>query len=124
MVVVGLAIICKVVYIATVKRSYWMEVASMLTRDSVDVKPVRGNILSCDGRLMASSLPEYRLFMDFKAGGDDNETRDSLWEAKVDSICMGLHEIFPEKTMPRNAVEGFGTSVALNSVVDMSFYSI
>ena len=98
MVVVGLAIICKVVYIATVKRSYWMEVASMLTRDSVDVKPVRGNILSCDGRLMASSLPEYRLFMDFKAGGDDNETRDSLWEAKVDSICMGLHEIFPEKT--------------------------
>ena len=26
--------------------------------------------------------------------------------------------------MPRNAVEGFGTSVALNSVVDMSFYSI
>ena len=36
----------------------------------------------------------------------------------------GGNEIFPEKTMPRNAVEGFGTSVALNSVVDMSFYSI
>ena len=40
-------------------------------------------------------------------------------------LCFGGgNEIFPEKTMPRNAVEGFGTSVALNSVVDMSFYSI
>lgn len=98
MLAVGLVVIIKVAYIATVKRDYWMDVASRLVRDSVDVKPVRGNILSCDGRLMASSLPEFRMFMDFKAGGDDNETRDSLWEAKVDSICMGLHDIFPTKT--------------------------
>ena len=98
MLAVSLAILVKIVYIATVERSYWMAVASTLTKDSVDVKPIRGNILSCDGRLMASSLPEFKLFMDFKAGGDDNETRDSLWNAKVDSICMGLHEIFPEKT--------------------------
>ena len=66
MLAVGLFIIFRVVYISTVKREYWMEVASRLTRDSVDVKPVRGNILSCDGRLMAGSLPEFRLFMDFK----------------------------------------------------------
>lgn len=98
MLAVGLMIIFKVAYIATVKRDYWMDVASRLVRDSVDVKPVRGNILSCDGRLMASSLPEFRMYMDFKAGGDDNKTRDSLWNAKVDSICMGLHEIFPTKT--------------------------
>ena len=98
MLAVGLVVLFKVAYIATAKRSYWMKVAATLKRDSVDVKPIRGNILSCDGRLMASSLPEYRIYMDFKAGGDENETRDSLWEAKVDSICMGLHEIFPEKS--------------------------
>ncbi len=98
MLAAGLLIIIKVAYIATVKRDYWMDVASRLVRDSVDVKPVRGNILSCDGRLMASSLPEFRMFMDFKAGGDENEQRDSLWEASVDSICMGLHDIFPTKT--------------------------
>ena len=98
MLAAGLLIIIKVAYIATVKRDYWMDVASRLVRDSVDVKPVRGNILSCDGRLMASSLPEFRMFMDFKAGGDENKQRDSLWEASVDSICMGLHEIFPTKS--------------------------
>lgn len=95
MVIVGIAILAKATYIATAKRSYWMEVAARLKKDSVDVKPVRGNILSCDGRLMASSLPEYRLYMDFKAGG---EVKDSLWRAKIDSICEGLHTIFPEKS--------------------------
>ena len=92
---IGLLILGKALYIATVKRDYWMKVASRLKKDSVDVKPIRGNILSCDGRLMASSLPEYKLYMDFMAGG---EKKDSLWTKKVDSICIGLHEIFPEKS--------------------------
>ena len=92
---IGLLILGKALYIATVKRDYWMKVASRLKKDSVDVKPIRGNILSCDGRLMASSLPEYKLYMDFVAGG---EKKDSLWTKEVDSICIGLHEIFPEKS--------------------------
>ena len=95
MLLLGILVVGKAFYIATVKRDYWMRVADRLKRDSVMVKPVRGNILSCDGRLMASSLPEYKLFMDFKAGG---EVKDSLWNEKVDSICMGLAQIFPDKT--------------------------
>lgn len=95
MLLAGFVIVGKAMYISTVKRDYWMQVASRLKKDSVDVKPVRGNILSCDSRLMASSLPEFRLYMDFVAGG---EKKDSLWQVKVDSICMGLHEIFPEKS--------------------------
>lgn len=95
MVLLGIMIVGKALYTATVKRDYWMKVADRLKRDSVDVKPVRGNILSCDGRLMASSLPEFKLYMDFKAGGAE---KDSLWNEKVDSICEGLHDIFPEKS--------------------------
>ena len=95
MLLLGLLIVGKAFYIATVQRDYWMKVADRLKNDSVPVKPVRGNILSSDGRLMASSLPEYKLYMDFQAGDED---RDSLWESKVDSICMGLHDIFPEKS--------------------------
>ncbi|MBR6945303.1 MAG: transpeptidase family protein [Prevotella sp.] len=95
MVLLGICIIGKATYTATVKRDYWMKVADRLKRDSVDVKPVRGNILSSDGQLMASSIPEFKLYMVFKAGG---EVKDSLWNEKVDSICEGLHEIFPEKS--------------------------
>lgn len=92
----ALCIVGKSIYIATAKRDYWMKVAQRQKKDSVTVKPTRGNILSCDGQLMASSLPEYKLFMDFKALKEAGN--DSLWDVKEDSICMGLSKIFPELT--------------------------
>ena len=55
---IGFAVVGKAMYIMTAKKDYWTQVASRLKRDSVTVKPNRGNILSCDGQLMASSSPE------------------------------------------------------------------
>ena len=97
----GFAIIGKAMYIMTAKKQYWTEVASRLKRDSVSVKPGRGNILSCDGQLMASSIPEYKVYVDFQAGSNDTtgiHRRDSVWAEKIDSICDGLNKIFPKKS--------------------------
>jgi len=91
----GFAIIGKAFYIMTAKKQYWTEVAGRLKRDSVVVKPNRGNILSSNGQLMASSIPEYKIFMDFQASGFED---DSLWLDKVDSVCEGLHRIFPTRS--------------------------
>lgn len=93
---VALAVLIKAGYIMTAQRSYWEQVAKRETRDSVPVPSQRGNILSDDGQLLASSLPEFKLYMDFKQLHEAKN--DSLWEAKLDSICMGLHDIFPEKS--------------------------
>jgi cell division protein FtsI (penicillin-binding protein 3) len=90
---IGFAIVGKAMYIMTAKKTYWSTVQQKLKHDSIPVKPNRGNILSCDGQLMASSIPEYKIFMDFQASAFEN---DSLWLSKLDSICMGLHDIFPE----------------------------
>jgi len=92
---IGFAILGKAMYIMTVKKDYWTRVASQLKHDSIPMKPNRGNILSCDGQLMASSIPEYKIYMDFQANAFED---DSLWLSKLDSVCIGLHEIFPEKT--------------------------
>ena len=67
MTLIATAIVGKALYIMTAKHDYWMQVAERQKRDSVTVKPNRGNILSCAGQLMASSLPEFKVFMDFKA---------------------------------------------------------
>ena len=93
---IGIAIIGKAFYIMTAKKQYWTEVADRLKRDSVSVKPTRGNILSCDGQLMATSIPEYKIFMDFQAAAFVDG--DSLWQDKVDSVCEGLSKIFPTIT--------------------------
>jgi len=97
--VIGIAVLGKALYIMTAKKQYWTEIADRLKRDSVSVSPNRGNILSCDGQLMASSIPEYKVFMDFQAAAF--EKGDSLWNDKVDSICDGLSRIFPPLT-PEN----------------------
>jgi len=95
MTLIGIAVIGKALYIMTAKKDYWTEVADRLKRDSVSVKPNRGNILSCDDQLMATTIPEYRIFMDFQAAAFED---DSLWLDKVDSVCNGLSRIFPQKS--------------------------
>ena len=98
---IGFAVVGKAMYIMTAKKDYWTQVADRLKRDSVSVRPSRGNILSCDGQLMASSIPEYKVYMAFQAGRDDSihaHKQDSIWEEKIDTICEGLSQIFPSKT--------------------------
>ena len=63
---VGLAIVGKALYLMTAKKDYWTEVAGRLKHDSIPMSPGRGNILSCDGQLMATSIPEYRIYIDFQ----------------------------------------------------------
>lgn len=95
MVLIGIAIICKAGVIMFAERQYWKDVADRFVKENVTVRPTRGNIISSDGQLMASSLPEYKIYMDFKAGG---HLKDSLLMLYMDSICDGLHQIFPDKS--------------------------
>lgn len=91
----GIFIVVKGGFIMFAERQYWQDVADRFVKENVIVKPNRGNILSADGKLMASSLPEYRIYMDFKAGG---ETKDSLLLTHMNEICEGLHKIFPDRS--------------------------
>ena len=95
MVLVGIAIVLKAGVIMFAERQYWNDVADRFIKEEVPLIPNRGNIISSDGQLMASSLPEYKNYMDFKAGG---ELKDSLLILYLDSICDGLHQIFPDKS--------------------------
>lgn len=93
----AVVIVGKAGYIMTVKRDYWSQVADRLKADSVPVDPVRGNILSGDYQLLASSLPEYKIYIDFRAMAESKT--DTLWAEKEDSICRGLNQIFPSMSV-------------------------
>lgn len=96
MALIGIAIIVKAGITMFAERGYWQEVADRFVKENVPIKPNRGNIISSDGRLMASSLPEYRIYMDFKAGGVH---KDTTLTNNLDEICKGLHQIFPDKSV-------------------------
>lgn len=106
MALVGVAIVVKAGIIMFAERQYWQDVADRFVKENVTVKPNRGNIISSDGKLMASSLPEYRIYMDFMSGEKDEKRRkkdqarrDSILTANMDSICIGLNKIFPDKSV-------------------------
>jgi cell division protein FtsI (penicillin-binding protein 3) len=102
---IGICIVVKAAIIMFKERGYWNEVADRFVKENVMVDPNRGNILSGDGKLLASSLPEYTLFMDFMVS-DNNEQRkakeqakkDSLFKLHLNDICDGLHRIFPDRS--------------------------
>ena len=65
----GVAVIGRTIYIMSAKHDYWMEVSKKIESNDKHLYPERGNILSDNGELLASSLPEYKLVIDFKVGG-------------------------------------------------------
>lgn len=96
MMAVTLAMLGKALYMMTAERKFWLDVSERVKLDSTAITPTRGNILSCDGKLMASSLPEFEIFMDFKTLHDAGT--DTLWTENIDAIATGLNNIFPERS--------------------------
>jgi len=83
--------LCKV---QLVEGSKWREKAKLLSTRKRDVAATRGNILSDDGSLLATSLPEYEIRVDGQVLGRDEEE----FSDEVDSLGIGLNKLFPEKT--------------------------
>jgi cell division protein FtsI (penicillin-binding protein 3) len=101
MILCAVGVIIKAGVIMFGERQYWKEVGDRFVRDSVIDPPHRGNILSTDGKLMSSSLPEYEIFMDFLAGSKTKDSlliKDSILMDSLQIICKGLHRIFPDKS--------------------------
>ena len=103
LVLAGLSILGKAIYIMTVEKNFWEQVNDRFIKENEEVIPTRGNILADDGEVLAASLPEYKLYMDFMSWEKDPKrrakeqfNRDSLLHAKMDSICTGVHRILPD----------------------------
>ena len=89
------------------ERDEWNKIKERNIKYNVPIEPHRGNILNDNGELMVSTLPLYRIHLDFvyitkHSQKDENETRrkrDSLWTKEIDALCIGLNEIFPQKSV-------------------------
>ncbi len=85
---VGLvAIIVKMYDTMYVDGDFWRKLGAHQSR-IVEVYPERGNILACDGKLLAASVPTYKLHMDLRAAGMTRELFDSLMPPLADSLAL------------------------------------
>ena len=113
----GIVVIGTALKTMLVERPYWEVVRDRFTKANIIDKAIRGNIYDCNNRLLVGSVPEYRLCIDFRVIDKDSiqrvktqTWRDSAFLADLDSIVMGLHEIFPEyseKKLRDRLLEGY-----------------
>ena len=91
----GIAIIVKTAIVMTKERKEYMDLAEKREYRVRPLEASRGNIFSCDGSLMATSIPIYDIYFDTKT------VNAGLFTEKVDSLSQQLALMLPN----RNAAE-------------------
>ena len=103
MAVWGVLIIVKMGLVMFGERQYWLDVNTKLTPVNRVIEPRRGNILSDDGLLLASSVKQYRVFLDFRTAEKqperakkDQMRKDTLFSKHLAEFARQMNEIFPQ----------------------------
>ncbi len=104
--IVAVGIVVRACDTAFVEREKWLTIAEKQKRPDRLVMPSRGNIYSNDGKLMATSVPRYYLYMDFSADcflepGSKWNSLDTLLHSQrngVDSLSVYLSKKLRDRT--------------------------
>jgi cell division protein FtsI (penicillin-binding protein 3) len=92
-----LLVIYKIVQIQFFERDEWMKLAEKQKISDITVRPKRGNIFASDGRLLASSIPTYYIYMDLRVPAL-NMNDGKLFYENLDSVSYSLSKFFGDKS--------------------------
>lgn len=93
MLLLGIGILAKVLYLQTVEGKKWREKAQALSLKDITIEANRGDILDNQGRLLATSVPFYEIRMDTRSTGMDSY----MFNQKIDSLALRLSRLFGDK---------------------------
>ena len=92
-----IAVAVKIVLIQTTEREQWLRIADQQIKTNQVVSATRGNIMDDGGRLLASSMPQYYIYMD--AGVKPlHQGGDTLLHRHLDDLCEQLSSIIGDKS--------------------------
>lgn len=87
----------RIIAIQTVQRDRWESLVDKRESNYRTIRAIRGNIFDCDGRLLASSVPQYSIHMDTRVEALHLDGGELFW-SHVDSIAEGLSRIVGDQT--------------------------
>ena len=91
------AVLAKIIYIQTAERDEWLKVAERQVPTHRPIRATRGNILDCNGRLLASSMPQYYIYMDTRVPAL-HENNNKLFNTHIDTLALDLATIVKDHT--------------------------
>lgn len=91
-------VVRKIVQIQHPERDKWIALSDSLRKVNRerDLDPNRGNIYSDEGKLMASTVPSYYLYMDFQTPAL-RDKGGKLFDENIDSLALCLSQKFKDK---------------------------
>lgn len=90
----ALLIVGKIIYIQFFEGSKWKQWATDYTLKEFVIEPKRGDIYDEEKRLLASSVPYYSIYMDFKS----EALKEDTFNKYVDSLSIRLSDLFKDQS--------------------------
>ncbi|HLN56028.1 MAG TPA: penicillin-binding protein [Bacteroidales bacterium] len=87
--ILAVAILVRILILQFVERGKWKEMSERVVFKTDEVPANRGDILTHDGRLLASSVPYYTIYMDTRSSGMSSST----WSNGIGGLSSGLARI-------------------------------
>ncbi len=99
---IAMAIICafvigKAFYIQQSQGAYWRNMSDSMHTRIEEVEAERGTIYSEDGQMLSTSIPQFDIYVDFKADGLI-ENNGKVFKDNVDSLSICLANLFKDRT--------------------------
>ncbi len=99
---IAIAVVCacvigKAFYIQQLQGAYWHSMSDSMHTRIEEVDAERGTIYSEDGQMLSTSIPQFDIYIDFKADGLI-ENNGKVFKDNVDSLSLCLAAIFKDRS--------------------------
>lgn len=99
---IAIALVCacvigKAFYIQQLQGAYWRNTSDSMHTRIEEVDAERGTIYSEDGQMLSTSIPQFDVYIDFRADGLI-QNNGKLFKENVDSLSICLANLFKDKS--------------------------
>ena len=90
----AVALLIRIIILQYVQRGKWTDMSEKFVYKTGEVQANRGDILTNDGRLLASSIPYYTIYMDTRSSGMSSAT----WSNGINGLSAGLAQLLGDRS--------------------------
>ena len=90
----ALALLVRIIILQYVQRGKWADMSEKFVYKTAEMPANRGDILTNDGRLLASSVPYYTIYMDTRSSGMSSAT----WSNGINGLSAGLAQLLGNRS--------------------------
>jgi len=91
----AVALVVRILILQYVQHGKWADMSEKFVFKTTELPANRGDILADDGRLMASSVPYYTIYMDTRSSGMSAAT----WSKGINGLSEGLSGLLGERSV-------------------------